>query len=93
MGQLKKRVEKPVRRVLICRTDNIGDVVLTLPLAGCLRERIPEVSVDFLCRAYAAPMRKNAAMSGAFSSWKHILRWLNSFSIMTPSFSRFLTVD
>lgn len=64
MGQLKKRVEKPVRRVLICRTDNIGDVVLTLPLAGCLRERIPEVSVDFLCRAYAAPIAKQCRHVG-----------------------------
>ncbi|GAA0415545.1 hypothetical protein ACFOY5_02580 [Massilia aurea] len=26
-------------RILICRTDNIGDVVLTLPLAGYLKQR------------------------------------------------------
>jgi ADP-heptose:LPS heptosyltransferase len=44
----------PLRRVLICRTDNIGDVVLTLPLAGYLKQRQPGVQVDFLCRAYAA---------------------------------------
>jgi ADP-heptose:LPS heptosyltransferase len=43
-------------RVLICRTDNIGDVVLTLPLAGYLRQRMPGVRVDFLVRAYAAPV-------------------------------------
>ena len=43
-------------RVLICRTDNIGDVVLTLPLAGYLRQTMPEVQVDFLVRAYAAPV-------------------------------------
>jgi len=41
-------------RVLICRTDNIGDVVLTLPLAGYLKQINPEVQVDFLVRAYAA---------------------------------------
>ena len=43
-------------RVLVCRTDNIGDVVLTLPLAGFLKQRHPGVNVDFLVRAYAAPV-------------------------------------
>jgi ADP-heptose:LPS heptosyltransferase len=43
-------------RILICRTDNIGDVVLTLPLAGYLKQVAPGVQVDFLCRAYAAPV-------------------------------------
>ena len=43
-------------RILICRTDNIGDVVLTLPLAGYLKQRWPGATVDFLCRRYAAPV-------------------------------------
>ncbi|CAN5206653.1 glycosyltransferase family 9 protein [soil metagenome] len=42
--------------VLICRTDNIGDVVLTLPLAGYLKQQYPGMTISFLCRAYAAPM-------------------------------------
>ncbi|MBB3221177.1 glycosyltransferase family 9 protein [Pseudoduganella umbonata] len=45
-------------RILICRTDNIGDVVLTLPLAGFLKQHIPGVEVDILCRAYAAPVAR-----------------------------------
>ncbi len=43
-------------RILICRTDNIGDVVLTLPLAASLKQHLPGVQVDFLVRAYAAPV-------------------------------------
>jgi ADP-heptose:LPS heptosyltransferase len=43
-------------RILICRTDNIGDVVLTLPLAGYLKQRMPAARIDFLVRAYAAPV-------------------------------------
>ncbi|MGI4850181.1 MAG: glycosyltransferase family 9 protein [Janthinobacterium lividum] len=43
-------------RVLICRTDNIGDVVLTLPLAGYLKQRFPGFRISFLCRGYAAPV-------------------------------------
>lgn len=42
--------------ILVCRTDNIGDVVLTLPLAGYLKRRFPGVRIDFVCRAYAAPV-------------------------------------
>ncbi len=42
--------------ILISRTDNIGDVVLTLPLAGYLKSLFPGVRIDFLCRAYAAPV-------------------------------------
>lgn len=50
------RTAAPLKRVLICRTDNIGDVVLTLPLAGYLKQQVPGVEVDFLVRAYAAPV-------------------------------------
>jgi ADP-heptose:LPS heptosyltransferase len=42
--------------ILICRTDNIGDVVLTLPLAGYLKRRFPSARIGFLCRGYAAPL-------------------------------------
>lgn len=42
-------------RILICRTDNIGDVVLTLPLVGYLKTRFPQLRIDMLCRAYVAP--------------------------------------
>jgi ADP-heptose:LPS heptosyltransferase/O-antigen ligase len=42
------------RRILITRTDNIGDVVLTLPLAGYLKQVYPKAEIVFLCRRYAA---------------------------------------
>lgn len=46
-------------RILICRTDNIGDVVLTLPLAGYLKSRFPQARIDLLCRAYVAPAMRH----------------------------------
>lgn len=46
----------PFGHILICRTDNIGDVVLTLPLAGFLKSRYPGIRIDMLCRAYVAPV-------------------------------------
>ncbi len=42
--------------ILISRTDSIGDVVLTLPLAGLLKECIPSCRVVFLCAAYTRPV-------------------------------------
>ena len=50
-----------MRHVLICRTDNLGDVVLTLPLAGYLRQLFPALKIGFLCRRYAAAMVAQSA--------------------------------
>lgn len=40
--------------VLIARTDNIGDIVLTLPMAARLKQLQPGVKITLLCRTYAA---------------------------------------
>ncbi|PFH10912.1 ADP-heptose:LPS heptosyltransferase [Collimonas sp. PA-H2] len=45
-----------ISHILICRTDNIGDVVLTLPLTAYIKQHFPEIKISFLCRAYAAPV-------------------------------------
>lgn len=50
---VRHRAPSP-RRILITRTDNIGDVVLTLPLAGYLKQIYPQAEIVFLCRMYAA---------------------------------------
>ena len=41
---------------LISRTDAIGDVVLTLPVAGRLKQLFPGCRVVFIGRAYTAPV-------------------------------------
>ena len=51
---------RPLDRILICRTDNIGDVVLTLPLIGYLKQRFPQARIDLLCRAYVAPAMRHS---------------------------------
>jgi ADP-heptose:LPS heptosyltransferase len=42
------------KHILISRTDNIGDIVLTLPMAARLKELNPGVRISMLCRRYAA---------------------------------------
>lgn len=46
----------PPRRLIVSRTDRLGDVVLTLPLLGLLRARHPGLEVVMLVRRYARPI-------------------------------------
>lgn len=43
---------REIKHVCISRTDAIGDVVLTLPLAGYIKSFNPSVKVTFLCSSY-----------------------------------------
>lgn len=60
------------RHILICRTDNIGDVVLTLPIAARLKELDPTVTISFLCRAYAAPIVQVCTHVDHVIEWEHV---------------------
>jgi len=41
-----------IKNILLVRTDRIGDVVLTLPLAGLIKKHYPNAKVSFLVRNY-----------------------------------------
>ncbi len=43
-------------RVLISRTDNIGDVVLTFPMIGIFKRKFPETQIYFLGKTYTEPL-------------------------------------
>lgn len=43
-------------KILLVRTDRLGDVILSLPLAGAIKEKFQGAQVDFLCRRYTAPV-------------------------------------
>jgi lipopolysaccharide heptosyltransferase II len=46
-------VEKPqINRILIVRTDRIGDVILTLPMISALHSSFPSASLAILLRSY-----------------------------------------
>jgi ADP-heptose:LPS heptosyltransferase len=49
-------VPKAPEHILLSRPDSIGDVMLTLPLAGLLKARFPGVRITFLGRSYTAPV-------------------------------------
>ncbi|MCX6182266.1 MAG: glycosyltransferase family 9 protein [Bacteroidetes bacterium] len=47
------------KKIIISRTDGIGDVILTLPLVGYLRSVFPRATLIFLGRSYTIPVLKN----------------------------------
>jgi heptosyltransferase III len=47
------------KNILIVRTDRIGDLVLTLPLAGLIKKHYPECKVSFLVREYTKNIVNN----------------------------------
>jgi heptosyltransferase-3 len=49
-------LKKNPSHILISRTDSIGDVVLTLPVAKFLKERFPEMRISFLGKTYTRPV-------------------------------------
>jgi lipopolysaccharide heptosyltransferase II len=50
---------QPGDRLLISRTDRIGDLVLALPFVSTLKARYPECRIDVLASLYASPILEN----------------------------------
>ena len=49
-----ERLDQNFRRILIVRTDRIGDVILTLPMARVLKKNSPSVRIAFLIQRYTS---------------------------------------
>jgi len=60
--------------ILISRTDSIGDVVLTLPLAGIIKRFIPESKIVFLGRDYTRDVIGLSEHVDSFISYDDILK-------------------
>ena len=50
---------KPGERILISRTDRLGDLILALPLVETIARRYPDNPVDVLASLYASPILEN----------------------------------
>ena len=45
-----------IKRIIVSRTDSIGDVMLTLPLCVWIKKQFPEATLVFLARGYTIPV-------------------------------------
>ena len=48
-----------MRKILLIRTDRIGDTLLTLPVVKPIKEKWPHCKIDFLARGYTHPILEN----------------------------------
>lgn len=60
------------QRIIISRTDSIGDVILTLPLAGLLKERFPQSTIIFMGRSYTHDVIRACTHIDAFLNWDEL---------------------
>ena len=60
------------KTLLISRTDSIGDVVLTLPMAGALKKLFPDVKILFLGRTYTKDVVECSEYVDKFVNWDTI---------------------
>ncbi|MBV6643040.1 MAG: glycosyltransferase family 9 protein [Cyclobacteriaceae bacterium] len=64
-------------KIIISRTDKIGDVVLTLPLAGIMKENIPGVFIYFLGSSYTEAIVKRSQHVDEFLNWNEISKTMD----------------
>lgn len=60
------------QHIIISRTDNIGDVVLTLPMAAIIKQQWPQCKVSFLARDYVKDVISACPNVDAFISWDRL---------------------
>lgn len=66
----KRRTEH--KNIIISRTDSIGDVILTLPMAGVLKSMNPDCRIIFLGRTYTKAVIESAVFVDEFADWDQI---------------------
>jgi heptosyltransferase-3 len=59
-------------RIIISRTDNMGDVVLTFPFCMWLRNKFPNAELIYLCKHYTKPIVQCFGMIDQIVCWEEI---------------------
>ncbi|MDO8954522.1 MAG: glycosyltransferase family 9 protein [Gammaproteobacteria bacterium] len=59
-------------RIIISRADNIGDVVLTLPMASILKQHYPEAEIIVLARRYVQAVVEAHPAVDTFIDWESL---------------------
>ena len=61
-----------MKRIIISRTDNLGDVILTLPMAGILKQELPGCYIIFLGKKYTEPIIDACEFVDEFADWNEL---------------------
>ncbi len=65
-----KNIDLSNKRIIISRTDSIGDVMLTLPLCAWIKENFSNVHLIFLGNNYTKPVVECFSPVDQFADWK-----------------------
>jgi len=52
-------MEQKLKKILVMRTDRLGDVILSTPVIANLRKAYPKSHIAFLCRPYTKEVLEN----------------------------------
>jgi len=59
-----------IKNILLMRTENrIGDIILTIPLAGILKSHLPDLHITFVGSGHAKPIVKKTSAIDDFHHW------------------------
>lgn len=61
-----------LNKIIISRTDSIGDVMLTLPICAWLKEQFPDLKIYFLGKSYTKPVVSCFKAVDFFLDWDEI---------------------
>jgi heptosyltransferase III len=61
-----------LKKIIISRTDSIGDVILTLPMAGVLKKYFPGCQIIFIGKKYTRPIIEACEHVDRFIDWDEI---------------------
>lgn len=68
----------PPRCVILSRTDKIGDVVLTLPMAGVIKKMWPQTKIIFLGQPYTLPVIECSVHVDHVWTWDNVAKLTNA---------------
>lgn len=60
---------KNISRIILSRTDSIGDVMLTLPMCGWIKKHMPQCHLIFLGRSYTRAIAEACEHIDEFMDW------------------------
>lgn len=70
------------KTIIISRTDSIGDVVLTLPMAGVIKKFYPNAKILFLAKTYTKPVVELSKYVDEFINWDELQKNKNAAEVL-----------
>ncbi|HRG79025.1 MAG TPA: glycosyltransferase family 9 protein [Cyclobacteriaceae bacterium] len=81
------------KRLVISRTDNLGDVILTLPLLGYLKSVTPDLKIFFIGKKYTQPVIDRCIFVDQFLDKEEVLNDQNILAMVRADTIIFIFPD